>query len=113
MVEASESIKDLMEYRYLGKTGLKVSVFGYGNWLNSNDTDNYALTRDCIQKMLENGINFYDTAEMYGSGEAERQLGRAFKELNVERKDIVVTTKIFWEGAPSPAMGPNSTGLSR
>ena len=84
-----------MEYRHLGGTGLKVSVLGYGNWLNSNDTAAQKFTTDAIRECLSMGVNFFDTAEIYGFGEAETQMGRAFKELNVRRESIVVSTKIY------------------
>jgi len=64
-----------MEYRRLGGTGLKVSVLGYGNWLNSNDKAAFDFTRQAIKESLDLGINFYDTAEIYGMGEAETQMG--------------------------------------
>lgn len=48
-----------------------------------------------IKKALESGINFFDTAEFYGNGEAERALGNAFKTLNVPREKLVVSTKII------------------
>lgn len=51
-----------MRYRFLGKTGLKVSVFSFGNWLNSNKEEDYIMTRDCIDLCLKAGINFFDTA---------------------------------------------------
>ena len=84
-----------MEYRHLGGTGLKVSVLGYGNWLNSNDKAAFNFTKDAIKECLELGINFFDTAEIYGMGEAETQMGQALKDLNVRRESIVVSTKIF------------------
>ena len=60
-----------MEYRRFGSTGLKVSVLGYGNWLNSNEKSAYDFTRDAIKECLALGINFYDTAEIYAAGQAE------------------------------------------
>jgi len=102
-----------MEYRSLGKTGLKVSVFGYGNWLNSDSKDNQEITNKCVQEAYKQGINFFDTAELYGHGEGERQLGIALKTLECERKDLVVTTKLFWRGRPTELFGPNGSGLSR
>ena len=64
--------------------------------------------------MLDHGVNFFDTAEMYGAGNAEKQMGKAFKEIGVNRKDIIISTKIFWEtSASDPNKGPNSSGLSR
>ena len=97
-----------MEYRYLGNTGMKVSVFSFGNWLNSNEEKDYVLTRDCMKKCWENGVNFFDTAEVYGFGNAEIQMGKAFKELGLKREDIVVSTKLFKIGP-----GPNQAFLSR
>ena len=84
-----------MTYRNLGNSGLKVSIIGYGNWLNSNDKDAYPTTKNLIKHCLSLGINFFDTAEIYGMGEAERQMGQAFKDLEVKREQIVVTTKMF------------------
>ena len=83
----------------MGNTGLKVSVMGYGNWLNSNDAAAQKFTTDAIRECLTMGVNFFDTAEIYGFGEAETQMGRAFKELNVRRESIVVSTKIYKIGS--------------
>ena len=94
-----------MEYRYLGPTGLKVSVVSWGNWVN-NASDQ--LTKDSVKFCLEHGINFFDTAEVYGQGGAEISLGKAFKELNVQREKVVVSTKIFNIGPD-----PNDSFLSR
>ena len=57
--------KSKMEYRYLGNTGLRVSIFGLGNWINCEDD---SQTLDCVKQALLNGINFFDTAEHYGDG---------------------------------------------
>ena len=94
-----------MIYRYLGNTGLRVSVLSLGNWLNNEDD---AQTLECTKAALNNGINFFDTAEIYGFGAAETTLGKALKELNVPREKIVVTTKIFRIGND-----PNDSFLSR
>lgn len=99
-----------MEYRHLGPTGIKVSVISYGNWVNSNSTEAKQLTIDAVRKAWDLGINFFDTAEIYGEGEAERQIGEALRQLNVPRHKYVVSTKLFWEKFGGP---PNSTGLSR
>ena len=56
------------------------------------------------------GINYFDTSESYGHGEAERQLGTALKSLNANRQDLVVSTKIFW-GSPDSKV--NTIGTSR
>jgi len=97
-----------MEYRYLGNSGLQVSVFSFGNWLNSNTPDEYAITRDAIKLCYDAGINFFDTAEIYGAGQAETSMGQAFKELGLRRESLVVSTKIFKCGS-----GINDTFLSR
>ena len=85
-----------MEYRYLGNTGMRVSVISFGNM---NENANEGLIKDLVQRCLEKGINFFDTAEAYGFGKAEETLGKAFKELKVPREKIVVTTKIYASGA--------------
>lgn len=97
-----------MEYRYLGNSGLRVSVLSFGNWLNSNKPEDYEITRDAMKMCFAAGINFFDTAEVYGFGEAETLMGKAFKELAMKREEIVVSTKIFKIGA-----GVNDTFLSR
>ena len=94
-----------MEYRYLGNSGLKVSVVGFGNWVN-NLSDNQ--NKECIKKALENGINFFDTAEGYGFGAGEESFGKIIKELNIPREKIVVSTKLFKIGND-----PNDGCLSR
>ena len=94
-----------MEYRYLGNTGLKVSVLGYGNWVNNMNDE---MTKECFKKCLENGINYFDTAEAYGNGAGETSFGKIIKELNIPREKIVVSTKIFSIGDD-----PNDSFLSR
>ena len=94
-----------MEYRYLGPTGLRVSVVSWGNWVNNA---NDKLTVDSLKFCLEHGINFFDTAEVYGLGGAETSLGKALKELNVQREKVVISTKIYRIG-----MDPNDSFLSR
>jgi hypothetical protein len=66
--EMVESKKIPMEYRYLGNSGLKVSVLSFGNWLNSDKPEDYQITRDAMKLCFDAGVNFYDTAEVYGLG---------------------------------------------
>ena len=66
-----------------------------------------------IKACLDSGINFFDIAEAYGSGESERTLGIAFKTLNVPRESIVVSTKIFFNNVPIDIAKYNTYGLSR
>lgn len=107
MVEATKPAHN-MEYRYLGNSGLRVSVLSFGNWLNSNKPEDYEITRDAMKLCFEAGVNFFDTAEIYGFGQAEEIMGRAFKELGFKREELVVSTKLFKIG-----QGVNDSFLSR
>jgi len=89
-----EAARDEMVYRYLGNSGLRVSVLSYGNWLTAHDPKSEEDIIKCIKKAYELGVNFFDTAEIYGAGVAETIMGKAFKELNVERENLVVSTKL-------------------
>ena len=104
-MEETKPAKDKMEYRYLGNTGLKVSILSLGNWLNNEDD---AQTLECTKTALQNGINYFDTAEIYGLGAAETTLGKALKELNVPREKIIVSIKILKNG-----LDPNDCGEGR
>ena len=71
-----------MEYRYLGNTGLKVSLVSYGNMTaGAHEGEKQEFQVAAIKKLLEHGVNFIDTAEAYGMGVAEISLGKALKEL--------------------------------
>ena len=64
-----------MEYRKLGRSGLKVSEVGLGSWLTYGSSVESKGTRACVEAALDCGINFFDTADVYARGEAERALG--------------------------------------
>ena len=101
-----------MEYKSLGPSGLKVSKISLGNWLNGHDPAvQQKLSDQILVEALKLGINYFDTAENYGSGAAEIQLGKSIKASGVKREEIVVSTKLFWGKMESKA--PNSFGLSR
>lgn len=102
-----------MEYRLLGNTGLKVSVISFGNWLNSDSPEWQKRTNEHVKKAWDLGINFFDTAELYGFGEGEKQFGIALKALNVPREDLVISTKIFWGADFGSERKINSFGLNR
>ena len=120
-----EEKKFQMEYRYLGKTGLKVSVLSFGNMITviGEKDKQQQFMDDSVSACLKYGINFFDTAELYGMGHAEIQLGNSFKTLNVKREEVVVTTKLFWMPAGFDTLPPhfehyktrgiNMVGLSR
>lgn len=103
---------DKMEYVSLGKTGLKVSRFSYGNWVNCPE-GSQELANKMVKLAWENGINFFDTAEAYGAGEGEKQMGIALKALGIPREEYVLTTKIFWGKRSDSKNTQNLTGTAR
>jgi voltage-dependent potassium channel beta subunit len=102
-----------MLYRQLGKTGIQVSVLSYGNFDTAESKEKEQTQFDLIKLAWENGVNFFDTAEAYGFGVAEKILGKALKNLNVERSKLVVSTKLYWTCFPGPNVKVNVNGLSR
>ncbi|MEM0100533.1 MAG: aldo/keto reductase [Desulfurococcaceae archaeon] len=85
-----------MEYTNLGWTDLKISRIGLGTWQFSEawGVVNYESAKAVIAKAIESGINFFDTAMVYGRGLSEEFLGKALKELGVPRDNVVIATKI-------------------
>lgn len=100
--------KPKMLYRRLGNTGIKVSVYGFGNWVTTNTPEQQALMQDVMVYAHDAGINFFDTAEAYGAGEGEKFFGKVFSKYSWPRSSYVLSTKIYWGGA-----GVNDKGLSR
>lgn len=95
-----------MNYNRLGKAGIRVSELSFGSWLTFGDVLDREDVKKCIRLAFDQGVNLFDTAEVYGGGEAEDLLGQALQDYR--REDLVVSTKIFWGGS-----GPNDQGLSR
>ncbi len=85
-----------MEYRRLGRSGLRVSVLSFGSWVTFGPQLKGATAADCIAAAGEAGVNFFDNAEAYAGGESERIMGEAFETLGWERHSYVVSTKLFW-----------------
>lgn len=85
-----------MEYTTLGWSDTKVSKIGLGLWQISETwgLTEYSIAKSVIAKAVEMGINFFDTAMVYGNGLSEEYLGKALRELGVKRDDVVVATKI-------------------
>ncbi len=87
-----------MEYRRLGRAGLKVSVLSFGSWVTFgpqlSDADDTSL--ECMQAAWERGCNFFDNAEAYAGGESEAIMGRTLATLGWARESYVVSTKFFW-----------------
>ncbi len=85
-----------MEYTSLGSTDIRISRIGLGTWQFSDawGVKDYERAKSIISKALELGINFIDTAMVYGRGLSEEFIGRALRELGVKREDVVIATKI-------------------
>jgi len=99
-----------MKYRQLGKYGVRLSAIGIGSWLTYGMGIDDKMAQKCIQTALEQGVIFFDTADIYNKGEAELSLGRIFfDELNIRREDVVIASKCFWPMSTNP----NDQGLSR
>jgi voltage-dependent potassium channel beta subunit len=96
-----------MEYRHLGKAGVKVSELSLGAWVTYGTQFGVKEAKEIMAAAFDAGVNFFDNAEAYASGQAELIMGKALKELGWPRKDYLVSTKIFWGGD-----GPNDRGLS-
>jgi len=82
-----------MDYRKVGKWGLKISELSLGTWLTFGKQLDVDTARIVVKEAFNNGINFFDTAEAYASGLAEAILGKILKEFR--REDLLVSTKIF------------------
>ena len=96
-----------MEFRNLGRSGLKVSAISYGNWLTHGSQVEEDAALECVARALELGITTFDTADAYAGTKAEVVLGKALKDQRRERLEIF--TKVFFP----TGRGMNSRGLSR
>ncbi len=94
-----------MEYRKLGKWGIQLSELSFGSWITFGADLDSSGVKECIKFAFDNGINFFDNAEVYSNGASEMLMGDVLQLF--PREEIVVSTKIFWGGK-----GPNSIGLS-
>lgn len=96
-----------MEYRRLGRAGVHVSSIALGSWLTYGNAVEEQTAIETIHKAYELGINFFDTANVYNRGEAEKVVGRALGDFS--RDSFVLATKVFFPMGD----GPNDHGLSR
>src|SRR5574340_201029 len=96
-----------MNYRHLGKAGIKVSELSLGAWVTYGGQVGEQIAEQCMIAAHEAGVNFFDNAESYARGNAEIVMGNVLKRVGWPRESYVVSTKIFWGGD-----GPNDTGLS-
>ncbi|HEY1031211.1 MAG TPA: aldo/keto reductase [Flavipsychrobacter sp.] len=101
-----------MEYRRMGKTGLQLSTLSYGSWVTFAKQIDDGISDRLMGIAYDNGINFFDNAEVYSRGESELMMGRVLKSKKWDRTSYTVSSKAFfgWRG---PDNKPNQTGLSR
>ncbi len=101
-----------MEYRRMGKSGLQLSVLSYGSWVSFHKQIGDNIAEELMSIAYDNGINFFDNAEVYALGESEKLMGRVLKKKSWDRTSYVVSSKVFfgWRGKENK---PNQTGLSR
>ena len=85
-----------MNYRRLGRSGLKVSELSFGSWVTYGNQLNEGLARECMAAARDAGVNFFDNAEVYAKGRAETIMGSALKTLGWRRASYIVSTKFFW-----------------
>lgn len=97
-----------MEYRRLGKSGLKVSEFSFGSWVTFGKQVDGSDAVSLMAHAYDNGVNFFDNAEGYESGKSELVMGEALKTLGWSRDSFIVSSKVFWGGQK-----PTQRGLSR
>ena len=87
-----------MEYRNLGKSGLKVSELSFGSWVTFVNQLNQKSAKECMAMAYDHGVNFFDNAEAYASGASESLMGKILKELKWGRDTYIVSSKVFWGG---------------
>jgi len=85
-----------MNYRRLGRSGLKVSELSFGSWVTYGNQLDTGAARECMAAAWDAGVNFFDNAEVYAAGKSEEIMGEALKKLAWPRLKYIVSTKFFW-----------------
>jgi len=85
-----------MKYRRLGRSGLKVSELSFGSWVTYGNQLDANAARECMAAAWDQGVNFFDNAEVYAAGKSEELMGEALKKLAWPRLKYVVSTKFYW-----------------
>jgi voltage-dependent potassium channel beta subunit len=85
-----------MEYRHLGKAGIRVSELSFGSWVTFHTQADVKAAMDMMAAAYEAGVNFFDNAESYASGQSESVMGEALKQLGWRRSSYLVSTKLYW-----------------
>src|SRR4051812_7639624 len=96
-----------MEFRTLGRSGLKISEIAYGNWITHGGQVAADAAKACVREALDSGITTFDTADVYHRGAAETVLGEALK--GQRREGLEIFTKVYWPMGD----GANDRGLGR
>ena len=97
-----------MEYRNLGNSGLKISELSFGSWVTFVNQLGQKQALECMAFAYEQGVNFFDNAEAYASGDSEILMGKVLNKLNWTRDTYIVSIKVFWGGEL-----PTQRGLSK
>jgi voltage-dependent potassium channel beta subunit len=85
-----------MQYRHLGRSGLKVSVLSFGSWVTFGPQLQGDLAAECLRVAYDGGVNFFDNAEVYSGGRSETIMGQAIRDLGWPRWSYAISTKFFW-----------------
>lgn len=85
-----------MEYRHLGRSGLKVSALSFGSWVTFSNQVDVDAAVECMAAARDAGVNFFDNAEVYAGGKSEEVMGAALKKLGWRRGSYIVSTKFYW-----------------
>lgn len=85
-----------MDYRRLGRSGLKVSELSFGSWVTYGNQLDANAARECMAAAWDAGVNFFDNAQVYAAGKSEELMGEALKKLGWPRLKYAVSTKFFW-----------------
>ena len=85
-----------MNYRRLGRSGLKVSELSFGSWVTYGNQLGESAARECMAAAFDAGVNFFDNAEVYAKGNAESIMGESLKRLGWRRSSYIISTKFFW-----------------
>ncbi|MGB8984196.1 MAG: aldo/keto reductase [Anaerolineales bacterium] len=85
-----------MEYRHLGKAGIRVSELSFGSWVTFHNQADVKAAVDMMSAAYEAGVNFFDNAEVYANGKSEEVMGAALKQLGWRRGSYLISTKFYW-----------------
>jgi len=94
-----------MEYRRLGKAGLKLSALSFGSWVTFGNQLDRARARELMTIAYDAGVNFFDNAEVYADGKSEELMGEVFQETGWGRDTYCVSSKVFWGGEKPTQLG--------